>query len=226
MFAGRGVSNLQRRPVSPVRTNQIVPPPANVDSNRLETPQNQHLRSTSVFWPKLSRRNPFGIRTYRECSCNLFRIRTYQKPGGKGCRAQSITLDPGFQASRPCSFTAIALVLCPSGALNMRKPGHDRGRGSGGNIQKILARPERLELPTLWFEARCSIQLSYGRANLIIAIVEANSPRHLSCALNSHPNPQNAARRALSPLTPPLAMMSSQRQYLSMLSISCIRNPR
>jgi hypothetical protein len=26
-----------------------------------------------------------------------------------------------------------------------------------------MARPERLELPTLWFEARCSIQLSYGR---------------------------------------------------------------
>jgi hypothetical protein len=24
-------------------------------------------------------------------------------------------------------------------------------------------RPERFELPTLWFEARCSIQLSYGR---------------------------------------------------------------
>src|SRR5690349_822922 len=29
---------------------------------------------------------------------------------------------------------------------------------------KKMARPERLELPTLWFEARCSIQLSYGRA--------------------------------------------------------------
>jgi hypothetical protein len=28
-----------------------------------------------------------------------------------------------------------------------------------------VARPERLELPTLWFEARCSIQLSYGRAD-------------------------------------------------------------
>ena len=27
-----------------------------------------------------------------------------------------------------------------------------------------VARPERLELPTLWFEARRSIQLSYGRA--------------------------------------------------------------
>jgi hypothetical protein len=32
-----------------------------------------------------------------------------------------------------------------------------------------MARPERLELPTLWFEARCSIQLSYGRARRIIA---------------------------------------------------------
>ena len=27
----------------------------------------------------------------------------------------------------------------------------------------IMVRPERFELPTLWFEARCSIQLSYGR---------------------------------------------------------------
>ena len=27
-------------------------------------------------------------------------------------------------------------------------------------------RPERFELPTLWFEARCSIQLSYGRVVL------------------------------------------------------------
>jgi hypothetical protein len=26
-----------------------------------------------------------------------------------------------------------------------------------------VVRPERFELPTLWFEARCSIQLSYGR---------------------------------------------------------------
>ena len=26
-----------------------------------------------------------------------------------------------------------------------------------------VVRPERFELPTLWFEAKCSIQLSYGR---------------------------------------------------------------
>ena len=37
-----------------------------------------------------------------------------------------------------------------------------------------MARPERFELPTLWFEARCSIQLSYGRTR-------ASVPVHLGC---------------------------------------------
>jgi hypothetical protein len=27
----------------------------------------------------------------------------------------------------------------------------------------VLVRPERVELPTPWFEAKCSIQMSYGR---------------------------------------------------------------
>ena len=31
------------------------------------------------------------------------------------------------------------------------------------NCILIDARPERFELPTLWFEARCSDPLSYGR---------------------------------------------------------------
>jgi hypothetical protein len=29
----------------------------------------------------------------------------------------------------------------------------------------FMVRPERFELPTLWFEAKCSIQLSYGRTS-------------------------------------------------------------
>ena len=32
---------------------------------------------------------------------------------------------------------------------------------------KNLARPERFELPTYWFEASCSIRLSYGRTAII-----------------------------------------------------------
>ena len=32
------------------------------------------------------------------------------------------------------------------------------------NLPKKMARPEGLEPPTTWFEARYSIQLSYGRA--------------------------------------------------------------
>ena len=29
-----------------------------------------------------------------------------------------------------------------------------------------MVRPERFELPTLWFVAKCSIQLSYGRVTV------------------------------------------------------------
>src|SRR5580704_10115591 len=33
----------------------------------------------------------------------------------------------------------------------------------GGAKKERMVRPEGVELPTLWFEAKCSIQLSYGR---------------------------------------------------------------
>jgi hypothetical protein len=36
-----------------------------------------------------------------------------------------------------------------------------------------MARPERFELPTLWFEARCSDPLSYGRVREIINVYAA-----------------------------------------------------
>ena len=41
-------------------------------------------------------------------------------------------------------------------------PVHSVTHVSGPDQLKV-ARPERFELPTLWFEARRSIQLSYGR---------------------------------------------------------------
>ncbi len=37
------------------------------------------------------------------------------------------------------------------------------------SARKSVVRPERFELPTTWFEARCSIQLSYGRSGASLA---------------------------------------------------------
>ena len=36
-------------------------------------------------------------------------------------------------------------------------------RAKSASVIHLMARPERLELPTTWFEARYSIQLSYRR---------------------------------------------------------------
>jgi hypothetical protein len=41
--------------------------------------------------------------------------------------------------------------------------------GIENTLSLEVARPERFELPTLWFEARCSDPLSYGRVRDIIA---------------------------------------------------------
>ena len=42
-----------------------------------------------------------------------------------------------------------------------------------------MVRPERFELPTLWFEAKCSIQLSYGREDRLYKANGESLPRQL-----------------------------------------------
>ena len=42
----------------------------------------------------------------------------------------------------------------------------DRPMWAFAKLLKRVARPERVELPTFWFVARRSIQLSYGRAEV------------------------------------------------------------
>ncbi len=43
------------------------------------------------------------------------------------------------------------------------KPGCEKQKSPAKGASLFLARPERFELPTAWFVARYSIQLSYGR---------------------------------------------------------------
>jgi hypothetical protein len=56
------------------------------------------------------------------------------------------------------------------------------GDGGGMAAKGALARSERFELPTLGFEVRCSIQLSYERINVFNHLVSNPDSR----ALTSH----------------------------------------
>ena len=69
----------------------------------------------------------------------------------------------------------------PTVALRGRVPPPTRKRHrkiTKNTLESIsLARPERFELPTSWFVARHSIQLSYGRAaEGIVAGLESEGP--------------------------------------------------
>ena len=54
-----------------------------------------------------------------------------------------------------CAFCRTAVLISNQTHQNKKAP-HE-------GVPSYLARPERFELPTAWFVARYSIQLSYGR---------------------------------------------------------------
>jgi hypothetical protein len=48
-------------------------------------------------------------------------------------------------------------------------------------VIEFMVRPERFELPTLWFEAKCSIQLSYGRTPRTTSSANPILPSRFHC---------------------------------------------
>src|SRR5689334_655575 len=68
-------------------------------------------------------------------------------------------------------FSILARAVCNWLTSRRLPPSGDSNADSAGanyGLVEILARPERLELPTYWFEASRSIHLSYGRALEVI----------------------------------------------------------
>ena len=67
---------------------------------------------------------------------------------------------PLTPSGRCAALSSNRLVVCQEFEL---RPSDDSCRLEFLDLRELV-RPERFELPTTWFEARCSIQLSYGRA--------------------------------------------------------------
>ena len=75
-----------------------------------------------------------------------------------------------------------------------RYPKLKKKKGPRWGPFSFLARPERFELPTTWFEARYSIQLSYGR--IVWYYVSRVSVVHTSSATRCRYSSPRSARRA------------------------------
>ena len=112
-----------------------------------------------------------------------------------------------------------------------------------------MVRPERFELPTLWFVARCSIQLSYGRMTETISgdfVYSGNSRIHedegwwrrddsttvntlypalsiffLTLSMNfwHHPCLRQRQRKSFSPLAIPTRITGARSLYFQVVEI-------
>ena len=81
-------------------------------------------------------------------------------------RTRTATCGPAHRTKRRKEARVVAprIVAMPAGrARKLRKQATKKPVESTGFFVFVVARPERFELPTAWFVARYSIQLSYGR---------------------------------------------------------------
>src|SRR5437868_4883318 len=90
--------------------------------------------------------------------------------------------------------------------------------------QGEMARPERFELPTTWFEAKYSIQLSYGRAVGAHCTVFAAKCPHVSAEC---PSPSHGHVWTSRLPSPPSAIFPRESRFFSPWHSPCTveRNP-
>ena len=113
------------------------------------------------------------------------------------CRARSRRTRVGGEAGAPTGERAnrstLPATIRGSGPEVREARKQARGPRPMKPVSAIhMARPERFELPTAWFVARYSIQLSYGRARRVRSI----RPRRCRC------QDEAGARRTFSPGAP------------------------
>lgn len=134
----------------------------------------------------------------------------------------------------------------PFGSSNLPTTVTEKHRGRERSAPCVLsmARPERFELPTLWFVARCSVQLSYGRICFQLSVQPSRKGRQslqilTSRALQSSKYPRRTAlsgaaggravKRPLAPrgLSPVRSDMRGDRaSFRPRLSGPVARSPR
>ena len=80
---------------------------------------------------------------------------------------------PTHAAPPPHGMPASAVAVASAGAGRSPAKNHKKKQQAEACCFGVMVRPERFELPTAWFVARYSIQLSYGRQlhKLVVLIV-------------------------------------------------------
>jgi hypothetical protein len=106
-------------------------------------------------------------------------IREEEKRDGAPGRSRTSDLLVRSQLLYPAELRAHIAWGCNSLKILEFAPQSKRRQNQRNEVWRGVVRPEGFEPPTLWFEAKCSIQLSYGRGKQVLQTLKiADNPPH------------------------------------------------